>query len=239
MLKLGRRMHEQAFVAVRSPVSGPPKQRLAVLIEGDRSNAAMTSGGLRDPRIAQRGCGRAHRCASGHQPPRTGPCREEMRQSEGKRSQNERRKRETEEKKADEVARRRTPFPGEGIHRSPTDGDMVSRPSEVVKASGTPTSVILTREAPGARAFRVSRSCHERRACARCARERTTACFSGAGDRLWSTWISTCWGDRRCMHARRCCLRLQSRQNKGGEPTGRGWSSTRTWRGLAVGLPFH
>src|SRR5258708_1289835 len=31
----------------------------------------------------------------------------------------------------------------------------------------------------------------------------------------------------------------EARQRRGGEETTRGWSSTLTWRGLAVALPFH
>jgi hypothetical protein len=45
-------------------------------------------------------------------------------------------------------------------------------PSEAAMASGTPNSLIITCSAGEMRALRASRSCHERRVCARCARER-------------------------------------------------------------------
>jgi hypothetical protein len=41
------------------------------------------------------------------------------------------------------------------------------------------------------------------------------------------------------MQARRCCLRLQSRQSSGGAPTRSGCKSMLTWRGLAVARPCH
>jgi hypothetical protein len=48
MAKWGRWSHEQAFVTARSTVSGSRKECLAVLVERDGSNPAVTSSSSRD-----------------------------------------------------------------------------------------------------------------------------------------------------------------------------------------------
>jgi hypothetical protein len=58
---------------------------------------------------------------------------------------------------------------------------------------------------------------------------------AAGGDRL----ISRRWWRTSCMQARRCVLRLQSRQSSGADPTGSGCKSTLTWRGFLVAPPFH
>src|SRR5438874_13223942 len=64
-------------------------------------------------------------------------------------------------------------------------------------------------------------------------------CFArrscGGGCRL----TSMRWCRRSCIQARRCALRLQSRQSKGAGPTWRGWSSKLIRRGFVVASPFH
>ncbi len=64
-------------------------------------------------------------------------------------------------------------------------GQAEAKPSEVAKASGTPNSLIVTCSDVETRALRASRSCHERRVCARSARERgegeTTGVAEGGG----------------------------------------------------------
>src|SRR5436305_13093804 len=81
----------------------------------------------------------------------------------------------------------------------------------MAKPSGTPKSLIVTWLAVGTRALRASRSAHERREWARCARERITSVLRGAaaagGDRL----TSMRWCRTSCSQARRCSLRLLSR----------------------------
>jgi hypothetical protein len=70
---------------------------------------------------------------------------------------------------------------------------------------------MVTRPAVGGRALRAIRSAHERRECARCARERITSVVgseAAGGDRLTS--MRCCRTS--CMQARRCSLRLQSRE---------------------------
>src|SRR5712692_7604832 len=56
----------------------------------------------------------------------------------------------------------------------------VAKPSAVAKPAGTPNSLIVTGLAVGTRAFRASRSAHERREWARWGRERITS--TGRGD---------------------------------------------------------
>jgi hypothetical protein len=92
----------------------------------------------------------------------------------------------------------------------------VANPSEVAKAAGTPNNLIVTCPAAGGRALRARRWAHERRECARCARERITSAMGGeatGGDRLISRrWYRTSW-----IQARRCSLRLQSREAATGQ----------------------
>jgi hypothetical protein len=75
-----------------------------------------------------------------------------------------------------------------------------------------PKSLIVTCPAVGGHALRASRSSHERRECARCARDRITSavagCAAAGGDRL----TSMRWCRTSCRQARRCSLRLQSRE---------------------------
>lgn len=65
--------------------------------------------------------------------------------------------------------------------------------------------------------MRASRSCQQRRECARCARDRTISALGGeaaaGGDRL----ISMRWCRTSCMQARRWSLRLQSREAGAGQ----------------------
>jgi hypothetical protein len=105
------------------------------------------------PRLAQYSCGGANLWASGHQPSRTEHGREEKWQSQ----------RESQAKKADEVARRSTPFRGEGIHREPKCCYVVTRPSEVARACGTPHSLIITWPDVSERTLRANRCAHESR----------------------------------------------------------------------------
>jgi hypothetical protein len=53
-----------------------------------------------------------------------------------------------------------------------SEGQAEALPSEAAMASGTPNSLIVTCSDGEARTLRANRSCHERRVCARCARER-------------------------------------------------------------------
>ena len=82
----------------------------------------------------------------------------------------------------------------------------------MAKPSGMPNSLIVTRPALSGRALRASRSSHERRECARCARDRITSavrgCAAAGGDRF----TSMRWCRTSCIQARRCALRLQSRE---------------------------
>lgn len=99
----------------------------------------------------------------------------------------------------------------------------VANPSQGAKRSGTPNSLIVIGPANVACALRASRSCHERRACARWAWERSTSaergCVMASGGRL----TSMCWSRTSCMQARRCSLRLQSCVAAvGAEPTASG-----------------
>lgn len=117
-------------------------------------------------------------------------------------------------------------------------GYVVVKLSEAAKAAGMPKSLMVTGPAVGGRALRACRSCHERRVCARCARERITSPLGGetaGGDRL----ISRRWCRTSCMQARRCSLRFQSRQSRAAGPSRSGSSRTLTCRGFAVALPFH
>ena len=89
------------------------------------------------------------------------------------------------------------------------------------------------------RVLRARRVSHERRWWARCARERITSVGGGEAAVGGGRLISMRWCRTRWMQARRCSLRLQSRQRSGAEPTWSGCSSTLTWRGFAVARPFH
>lgn len=113
-----------------------------------------------------------------------------------------------------------------------------AKPSEVAKPVGMPNNVITTCPAVSVRALRASRSAHERRECARCARERIASVMGGEAEggsrRTSRRWCRTSW-----MQARRCSLRLQSCHKSGAPPTLSGWSSTLTWRGFEVFLPSH
>jgi len=126
----------------------------------------------------------------------------------------------------------------EGMPRRSRPCYAVANPSEVAKAVGTPNNLIVTCPEASGCALRARRSCHERRECARCAREKITSVMGGeaaGGDRLISRrWDRTSW-----RQARLCSLRLQSRQSNGAEPTCSGWRSILTWRGFAVALPCH
>jgi hypothetical protein len=113
------------------------------------------------------------------------------------------------------------------------------QPERGGKLSGMPNNRIVTCPAVEERALRAARSAHDRRECARCARERIPSAVGGevvvGGDRLTSRrWRRTSW-----IQARRWTLRLQSRQSNGAGPTRSGCSSTLTWCGFAVALPFH
>ncbi len=72
----------------------------------------------------------------------------------------------------------------------------VAKPSEAAKAAVTPNNLLVTCPAAGGRALRASRSAHERREGARCARESITSAMGGevaaGGDRLTSMrWCRT------------------------------------------------
>ena len=109
---------------------------------------------------------------------------------------------------------------------------MVGKPRKVANAAGIPNTFRRTRLAPSARPLRARRSGKLRRHRAHCARESRggegSLLTGGAG----SVWTSRCWL-RTWRHARRCCLRLQSHQRGGAEPTARGRSSTLTRARLA------
>lgn len=143
------------------------------------------------------------------------------------------------EKRAGGSPRRSQLVREEGRHRLSGQSQAVAKPSEAAKAAGTPNNRIVTCPAVETRALRASRSCQQRRYRARCVRDRITSATGGeaaaGGDRL----ISRRWWRTSCMQARRCALRLQSRQRSGAEPTGSGCKSTLTWRGFAVTAPFH
>ena len=85
-----------------------------------------------------------------------------------------------------------------------------------------PKSLIVTWPAVGARALRASRSAHERREWARCARERITSARQSEAAAGGGRLTSMRWCRTSCMQARRCALRLQSRQSSGVGPTRRG-----------------
>ena len=89
------------------------------------------------------------------------------------------------------------------LHHVSGPAQLVGRPRNVARASGTPKSLILTRLAVGARALWANRSAHESREWARCARERI------GGD-------ETCWGWSACD----CCLSLM------GDTVGEGCGDT-------------
>src|SRR6266699_1823360 len=82
----------------------------------------------------------------------------------------------------------------------------------MAKPSGTPNSLIVTWLAVGARALRASRSAHERREWARCARERITSALRGEAAARGGMLTSIRWCRTSCIQARRCALRLQSRE---------------------------
>src|SRR5437660_4252575 len=81
----------------------------------------------------------------------------------------------------------------------------------MAKLSGTPNRLIITWPAVGTRALRASRSAHERREWARCARERITSVLRGAAAAGGGRLTSMRWCRTSCRQARRCSLRLQSR----------------------------
>ena len=101
--------------------------------------------------------------------------------------------------------RRRNPVVGKrGVKPSPTR----ARQQRVL---GCAICVIVTRPVVGGHALRASRSSHERRECARCARDSSRPAVAGCaagGDRL----TSMRWCRTSCLQARRCSLRLQSRE---------------------------
>ncbi len=84
-------------------------------------------------------------------------------------------------------------------------GQAEAKPSEVAKASGTPNSLIVTCSDVETRALRASRSCHERRVCARSARERGEGETTGVAeaDPPDSIGTSTRWWRSSWMQARR------------------------------------
>ncbi len=82
----------------------------------------------------------------------------------------------------------------------------------MAKLSGTPYSLIITWLAVGTRARRSSRSAHERRAWARCARERITSARQSEVGTGGGMLTSIRWCRTSCLQARRCSLRLQSRE---------------------------
>lgn len=97
-----------------------------------------------------------------------------------------------------------------------------AKPSKVAKLSGTPNSLIVTCPVVETRALRASRSCQQRRECARCVRDRITFAVpdetAAGGGRL----TSMRWCRTSCIQARRYSLRPQSRQRSGAEPTASG-----------------
>ena len=88
----------------------------------------------------------------------------------------------------------------------------MAKPSEMAKPSGTPNSLIVTWLAVGARALRASRSADERREWARCGRERITSALRGEAAAGGGRLTSIRWCRTSCIQARRCALRLQSRE---------------------------
>lgn len=124
--------------------------------------------------------------------------------------------------------------PGSGKTRSYA----VVKPREAATFAGMPNSLIATCPVVSGCVLRAGRLVQERRERARCARERIAFAVGGeaaGGDKLTSRrWFRTSR-----MQARRYSLRLQSCQSSGEGPTTSGCSSTLTWRGFAVKLPFH
>ena len=147
--------------------------------------------------------------------------------------------RDSQEKRPEGFTRRSKLVREEGTQRLSRQCYTVTKPSEMAKASGTPNNLIVTWLAVGTRTFRARRSAHERRAWARCARERITSALPGEAAAGGGGLTSMCWCRTSRMQARRCSLRLQSRQSSGADPTRSGCSSTLTWRGFVVALPFH
>ncbi len=86
---------------------------------------------------------------------------------------------------------------------------------------------------------RASRSCQQRRYCARCARERGKGVTAGLAGRAGSIWISRALA----VQLQTCPPMLPpapvTRSRRGAEPMARGCSSTLTWRGFLVALPCH
>ncbi len=118
------------------------------------------------------------------------------------------------------------------------DDQAVASPRKVTRRSGIPKRVSVIRSPVASRALRASRSSHDKRECARWAREIVGGETIGGGGRAGSIWMSRRW---RCrwIHACLWCRRCQSRQSSGAVPTTRGWSRMLTWRGLVVALPLH
>ena len=77
---------------------------------------------------------------------------------------------------------------------------------------GCAICLIVTCPAVGGHALRASRSSHERRECARCARDRITSAVPGEAAAGGDRPTSMRWCRTSCRQARRCSLRLQSRE---------------------------
>ena len=116
-------------------------------------------------------------------------------------------------------ARRGKPVRGENSHRTRAQGLAypARRPRKSANWSGTPKSLRLTGPLAGTEALRVNRSVHESRKCAQSNRDRIV----GPG-LLWPSGPCACltsmrWCRTSCMQARRCALRLQSREAAAGQ----------------------
>jgi hypothetical protein len=96
----------------------------------------------------------------------------------------------------------------------------------------------VIRSACVSRALRFSRASHDRRTCARWARESVGGEEAETRPRTGSIGTSRCWRCRR-RQARLCCRRCPSRHRSGADPPESGGSSMLTWRGVAVVLPLH
>src|SRR6266487_4391409 len=72
---------------------------------------------------------------------------------------------------------------------------------------------------------------------ARCERDRSAGAEQAASP--CSICTTTCCCRSRCMQARRCRVRRESRQSRGADPIVRGCKSTLTCRGFAVAFPCH
>jgi len=81
----------------------------------------------------------------------------------------------------------------EGILRPPKPPYAGGLPRKVAKISGTPKSLMAGRSVVGARALRASRSSHERRSWARCARDRIPTELCGSAGVVGGRVTSTRW----------------------------------------------